>query len=562
MLDVKATRLLSFGLMSTVALTTLLMLPYSSLDPVSLPKMCVVVFAGFTLFGLWIPRLKKILASGHRNILVFSTLLIVQMLLVFTFSGTSLWLQMYGTYGRSTGLFTYIALTLLMMSSAIVSSSQFISRFVILTISLGVLVALYGQIQHQGWDPFPFMNAYGSNVFGTLGNPNFMSAFMGMIGAVSFTMVLNKGFKLIVRVVLAILTLASILVIYETNSLQGYLNLAAGIIVTGILWLFMSKKKSIAILFSGFAGVGGALVLLGLINLGPLADTLYKSSLAARGYYWRAGIKMLLDHPFFGVGMDGYGEWYRRSRNLEDTLVNPGINSDSAHNVFLDLASNGGFPLISIYLAILGVVIFSVIRVVRRSNGFNPYFVALVAAWVAYQAQSFISINQIGLAIWGWVLSGLVIGFEINTRADSGIDLKPGTGSQKIGQKKTVQSLSSATLVSVFIVALIGVLVSLPPYVAANKYYKALKSEDALILQPATYAKPYDRVRFTFTASNFAQNGLNDRALVVIREGVKLFPNSYEAWSVLAGLPNARPSEITQAKAEMKRLDPYNPELK
>lgn len=562
MLDVKATKLLSFGLMSTVALTTLLMLPYSSLDPVSLPKMCVVVFAGFTLFGLWAPRLKKISASGHRNILVPSTLLIVQMLLVFTFSGTSLWLQMYGTYGRSTGLFTYIALTLLMVSGAVVSSSQFIYRFVLLTISLGVLLVLYGQIQHQGWDPFPFMNVYGSNVFGTLGNPNFMSAFMGMIGAVSFTMVLNKGFKLIVRVVLAILTLASILVIYETNSLQGYLNLAAGIIVTGILWLFMSKKKSIAILFSGLAGVGGALVLLGLINLGPLADSLYKSSLAARGYFWRAGIKMLLDHPFFGVGMDGYGEWYRRSRNLEDTLVNPGINSDSAHNVFLDLASNGGLPLISIYLAILGVVIFSVIRVVRQSNGFNPYFVALVAAWVAYQAQSFISINQIGLAIWGWVLSGLIIGFEINTRADSGIDLNPGTGSQKIGQRKTVQSLSSATLVSVFIVALIGVLVSLPPYIAANKYYKALKSEDALVLQPATYAKPYDRVRFTFTASNFAQNGINDRALVVIREGVKLFPNSYEAWSILAGLPNASPSEITQAKAEMKRLDPFNPELK
>ena len=562
MLDLKATRLLSFGLLSTVTLATLLMLPYSSLDPVSLPKMCVVVFAGFTLFGLWVPRLKKISASGHRNILVLSTLLIVQMLLVFAFSGTSLWLQMYGTYGRNTGLFTYLALTLLMMSSAVVSSNKFIFRFVMLIISLGVLLVIYGQVQHQGWDPFPFMNAYGSNVFGTLGNPNFMSAFMGMIGAVAVTMMINKGFSLLVRVELIVLTLASIVIIYETKSLQGYLNLAAGITVTGILWLFMSKKKSIAILVSGLAGVGGALVFLGLVNMGPLADSLYKSSLAARGYYWRAGIKMLLDHPFFGVGMDGYGEWYRRSRNLEDTLVNPGINSDSAHNVFLDIASNGGFPLILIYLAILGVVILSVIQVVRRSNGFNPYFVALVAAWVAYQAQSFISINQIGLAIWGWVLSGLVIGFEINTRADSGIDLKPGTGSQKIGQKKTVQSLSSATLVSVFIVALIGVLVSLPPYVAANKYYKALKSEDALILQPATYAKPYDRVRFTFTASNFAQNGLNDRALVVIREGVKLFPNSYEAWSVLAGLPNARPSEITQAKAEMKRLDPYNPELK
>ena len=562
MLDVKATKLLSFGLMSTMALTTLLMLPYSSLDPVSLPKMCVVVFAGLVLCGLWAPALRKILTRGHRGIFLLSTLLILQMLLVFVFSGTSLWLQMYGTYGRSTGLFTYIALTLLMMSSAVVSNSQFIGRFVMLTISLGVLLVVYGQIQHQGWDPFPFMNAYGSNVFGTLGNPNFMSAFMGMIGALAFTMTLNKGFNLLVRFALATLTMASIVIIYETKSLQGYLNLAAGIIVSGILWLFMSKKKGIAIIVSGLAGAGGALVFLGLINMGPLADSLYKSSLAARGYYWRAGIKMLLDHPIFGVGMDGFGEWYRRSRNLEDTLVNPGINTDAAHNVFLDIASNGGFPLILIYLAILGLVILSVIRVVRRNNGFNPYFVALVAAWVAYQAQSFISINQIGLAIWGWVLSGLIIGFEINTRTDNASDLSPGTGSRLIGQKKLSQSLSPASLVSVFIAVLIGALVAVPPYVAANKYYKALKSGDALVLQPATYAKPYDRVRFTFTASNFAQNGLNDRALVVIREGVKLFPNSFEAWGVLAGLPNASAAEITQAKAEMKRLDPFNPDLK
>jgi O-antigen ligase len=562
MLDVKAKKLLSFGLMSTVALTTLLILPYSSWDPVSLPKMCFVVFAGPVLFGLWAPSLKKIIAQGYGGILVLSTLLILQMLLVFVFSGTSLWLQMYGTFGRSTGLFTYIALTLLMMSSAVASSSQFISRFIMLPISLGVILVVYGQVQHQGWDPFLFVNAYGSNVFGTLGNPNFMSAFMGMIGALAFTMMLNKSLSLRVRIVLSALTMASIVIIYQTKSVQGYLNLATGIIVTGLLWLFMSKKKTFAILASGLAGAGGALIFLGLVNMGPLSDSLYKSSLAARGYYWRAGIKMLFDHPFFGVGMDGYGEWYRRSRNLEDTLVNPGIHSDAAHNIFLDFASSGGFPLILIYLAILGLVILSVIRVVRRNNGFNPYFVALVAAWVAYQAQSFISINQIGLAIWGWVLSGLIIGFEINTRTDNASELSPGTGSRLFGQKKLGQSLSPSTVVSVFTAVLIGALVAVPPYVAANKYYKALKSGDALVLQPATYAKPYDRVRFTFSASNFAQNGLNDRALVVIRDGVKLFPNSYEAWSVLAGLPNASAAEITQAKAEMKRLDPFNPDLK
>ena len=122
--------------------------------------------------------------------------------------------------------------------------------------------------------------------------------------------------------------------------------------------------------------------------------------------------------------------------------------------------------------------------------------------------------------------------------------------------------LSSGTIVSVFVSTLIAGALALPPYIAANKFYNALKSGNALELQPAAYIKPYDHMRFTFVASNLAQNNLNDGALAVIRDALKLFPNSYQSWSILAGLPNATPAEVTQAKAEMKRLDPHNPELK
>lgn len=125
---------------------------------------------------------------------------------------------------------------------------------------------------------------------------------------------------------------------------------------------------------------------------------------------------MLTEHPFFGVGMDGFGDWYFRSRP-EDYFARGFLSfSNSAHNVYLDIASSGGFILLTIYCAILALVIIAIIRVVRRSMGFDVYFVALVGAWVAYQAQAFISVNQIGLAIWAWVLSGLIIGYEVNTR--------------------------------------------------------------------------------------------------------------------------------------------------
>jgi len=562
MLEAKALKVLRSGLLILAVVTTLWMAPYSSLDPVSLPKMSVLVFLSVLLSGIWLPRITYFIQGKFQLVtalaLVFTSLLI----LIVCFSGSGIWLQIYGTYGRNTGALTYLALVLLLLSTAIATDKYFLEKILQSLVALGVVLVIYGQIQHQGWDPLPFQNAYENNVFGTLGNPNFMSAFMGMIGVVAIGLSISGKIPKRIRAILLMLSFATLVIVYETDSLQGFLNFTAGFASLVILWLFMQQKKRAAIALSSVVGAGGGLVFLGLINVGPLANYLFKGSLEARGFYWRAGVNMLIDHPLFGVGMDGYGDWYRRSRTLEDTLVSPYINSDSAHNVFLDIASNGGFPLFVTYLAILSLVVGAILRVVKRSKSFNPYFAAAVGGWVAFQAQSLISINQIGLAIWGWLLSGLIIGYEISTRNEGEEETKSSNNESRRIEKQRNQVLSSITIVSIFASTLMASILSIPPFVAANEFYNALKSGNALQLQPAAYIKPYDRVRFTFVASNLAQNDLNDRALIVIRDAVELFPNSYEAWNILVGLPNASPQEITRAKAEMRRLDPHNPDLK
>jgi len=538
------------------------MAPYSSLDPVSLPKMSVLVFLSLLLCGFWLTRIRQLIMGEYQRVIILISFFVFLLIPIVLFSGSGIWLQIYGTYGRNTGALTYFALALLLLSTVFASGAKVLTRFMQIFIATGVLLIFYGQIQNQGLDPFPFQNAYGSNVFGTLGNPNFMSAFMGMTGVVAVGLSLNRSLKIWFRFGFILVSLAALVIILETNSVQGFLNFAAGVTSLVIIWLFMMHKTKAAYLLTCTAGVGGGLVFLGIINLGPFASYLYKSSLQARGFYWRAALDMLLNHPIFGVGMDGYGEWYRRSRTLEDTLINPGINTDTAHNVFLDIASNGGFPLIITYLCILTLVVISIVKVIKRSREFDPIFAATVGAWVAYQAQSFISINAIGLAIWGWILSGLIIGYEINTRKRDEVFDSYATKGDRRNTKQLNQALSSGTLVSIFVSTLIAAALALPPYGAANKFYNAIKSGNALELQPAAYIKPYDRVRFTFVAYNLTQNNLNDRALVVIRDAAKLFPNSYEVWNILAGLPNASAAEIAYAKAQLKRLDPHNPDLK
>jgi O-antigen ligase len=111
---------------------------------------------------------------------------------------------------------------------------------------------------------------------------------------------------------------------------------------------------------------------------------------------------MGLNHPLFGVGMDSYRDYYFRSRDLVAAQREiAGASVDSAHNVILDMFSSGGFPLALIFILIQSLIFSSAIRTLKRMPEFDPLFVTIFAAWIGFQAQSLISINVIGLSVWG-----------------------------------------------------------------------------------------------------------------------------------------------------------------
>jgi O-antigen ligase len=347
-------------------------------------------------------------------------------------------------------------------------------------------------------------------------------------------------------------------VIKETASQQGFLVLGVGIgVVLGLYVLTINRGMGIG--YGLLSVFGFFVVLFGTLNKGPLASILYKDSVTYRGDYWRAGWNMTVNHPIFGVGMDSYGEWYRRSRTLEATLRRgPDTTSNAAHNVFLDISSYGGFPLLIIYLALMVLVVISGIKVLQRSKGFNPAFAGLVGGWVAFQAQSVISINQIGLAIWGWVLSGLIIGYEINTRNVEVVEtaIKKGKAAPKSAQT------SAGSVLALFVAFVLGVLVGMPPYVASVKYKSALETGNPTVIQQAAYIWPIDSSRMVQVAVILKDNKLDSQGLQVALDATKKFPDNYSVWAALDLMKSATAEQKAQAQKEMKRLDPLNPNLK
>ena len=564
MLDSANRKLLGRIVLVAVVVVTLVVAPYTLLDPINLPKLSTLAFVAVIALSVMLPVIKKLFRSEYRSLAILVFLFVFQIILVLLFSGANMGAQFYGTFSRNTGALAYISLAILLLSSSLVSDKEFLKRFVSITLIVGAFLIFYGNIQYLGLEPFPYTNAYTVNApTGTFGNSNFQSAFMGLIATVAFAMALNSAYTILVRIGLAVMGFGAVVVIYETLSEQGYLNLIAGVGVVAMVWLFMSKRKVIGLAVAGLGVIGGGLVFLALINQGPFAQYIYNSSIIARGYYWKAALKMLTDHPVFGVGMDGYINWYRRSRPA-DYFENGFLSySDSAHNVYLDIASSGGFALLMIYIAIAVLVILSIVRVVQRNDGFDPFFVAIVGAWAAYHVQSLVSINQLGLAIWGWVLSGLIIGFEINTRIKD-VNKDAPTKIKSTGKKAraSTQPLSSKAILSLFAGVVTASLIAGPLYFVNSNFYTAIRSSDIKAIESAAQQRPRDERRLYALAGIFRDNQADAQAITVLRDATKRYPDSFDLWTLWTTIPTASPSDIASAKAQLKRLDPFNPDLK
>jgi len=527
-----------------------------SFDPINPIKMAVLSTVSFMLLGVLLVNQKMLQLGRFKLPLLVISGFVAWQIVVVAVSGGGLLQQVFGSNGRNTGFITYLAFSILIVGSMVASTRALLQPILTATLFVGVTSIVYGVAQASDADPFNWVNPY-SPVFGFLGNPNFQSSLLGILGSIVFAQLLSASVRIQIKSLYLVYLLLTFYVIKETASQQGFLVLLIG--ATVAVGLFVHQKnRALTVTYLALSITGFVAVLIGTLNKGPLAEILYKDSVTYRGDYWRAGWKMTLENPIFGVGLDSYGDWYRRSRTIEATLRRgPDITSNAAHNVYLDISSYGGFPLVLIYLTLMGMVVISSVKVIRRSPGFNASFVGLVSGWVAFQAQSIISINQIGLAIWGWVLSGLLIGYEINTRKSEEVIEK------RVGKKleKMVQA-SAGTSLALFVGLLIGALVGIPPYLASAKYKAALESSNAKAIQEAAYLWPLDASRMIQVSNTLNKNKLEAQGLDVALDASERFPDNYLVWSTLKAMNNASDEQKAEALAEMKRLDPLNPELK
>jgi tetratricopeptide (TPR) repeat protein len=154
---------------------------------------------------------------------------------------------------------------------------------------------------------------------------------------------------------------------------------------------------------------------------------------------------MFKSHPFTGVGIDRYGEYYRTYRDVDAALrLGPSSVANYAHNAFLQLLATGGLILFLAYVVMIVFVALAAIKGLKKFTGNEKtLFGALVSLWFAFQVQAQVSIDQITIAAIGWVLAGAVIALGFNSELIAEKAFQPNTYA-----KKRRGTMANSTLVA------------------------------------------------------------------------------------------------------------------
>ena len=533
------------------ACTTLAISPGYSYDAFSAIKLLFISGLG-AVSGFFVFRNIKYVNQRLGKI---STVIIIALLfnalIILAMSKINISQAFYGVSGRYTGFLTYSSLCLALIATAITSSFLVRKKILNSLVLCGVLSIIYSLFQFSGRDFVNWDSSVTSKVIGFLGNPNFISSFLALIATAVFAKIIGGRNSLVLNFFYTLIILGAGIGLIGADSTQGFLVALLGFAVVLFFYSryrFTSKTPSRIIFTTLVFGVIGGL--LDIFQRAPWNSFLYSDTISIRGDYWRAGWSMASANPVFGVGFDGYLNHYRRSRDLTAS-IRPGsdIPVDVAHNVLIDYAANGGFMFFTLNLILLGMILKSGIVYLRKLESFDPNFVAIFAIWVGFTTQSIISINQLGLAVWGWVFGGLILGAKYKAE-----DMGTVTPNILIRNKKKYRTESFTSVVA--LVAVLGSIVSLPILIADHNYKLAIDKKSALDLYNSANSWPPITKKMVFVSAVLDQNKIYKEAKILSKRTLEINPDSFEGWIIYSQNPLVSDLEMIEIKKQLLRLDP------
>ena len=517
------------------------------------------VVLGIGALALTIAALVKASSKNPWNVGTYLLLGFMALLAVNLFTSPNLYKSLIGAQGRNNGVLTYFFFAVIAYLVSQRFTSGELPKLLWVLTGLGLIQTFYNVIQLAKLDPIKWNNPYGF-ILGTLGNSDFAAALLAICAVATMWLVaLNQKSKAI-AFGLAFLVLAELVVMLKSNVRQSLVLFLFGLSVIAY-WEFSKRSKGFSLVWVGLVFLGGVTAVLGAFQIGPLTKYVFKESITFRGDYWRAAWRMFTDNPIFGVGLGNYGDYFNRYRDgIQVARRGPAVGSDVAHSMPLDFLAMGGISLGIAYIALISLSVLLVLRKIKQSSGDEKRIGFIIFSLLgSYLLQSFISIDQIGLAVWGWIFIGVAFSFVESDKKVRPKDIRLNQGFISVGLMVSLVTFVFVSIPTWRADSALKVLATIPQQ-QQGVDTRSIRLDQAAKLIAMT---PRDSQIKTEVALYLLSNGQAE-GIDYAKQALEQNPSDSTALKYLIIAYGQLKDDVNVAKykAEALKLDPFNPDLR
>lgn len=338
---------------------------------------------------------------------------------------TSLW----GYYSRfHGGLMSTVSYTVLYYALVTHFSGEpkAIKNLLTAILSSAVVTSLYAVLEHFGIDKNIWVQDVQNRVFSTLGQPNWLSAYLvALLPLTLFLSISSANTKhCLLNIGLSLLYLTAILFTKSQSGIGATaVILLLFFIVTSIQkkksWLLLSLIPFIALLFV-FKGSAIEKTFASLNKINPFySDTLTiiteenktriggSDSMAIRRVVWEGAIKLGLQHPIFGTGVETFGYSYYWVRPAAHNLTSEAdFLYNKAHNEYLNFLANTGFVGLVTYLFLIGSILYLFLN---KKTDHNDLKLPLLFGLISIMITNYFGFSVVNVALFFFLFPAIYI---------------------------------------------------------------------------------------------------------------------------------------------------------
>jgi O-antigen ligase len=365
-------------------LITPLIFSFFNSELFELPKMYFVYLLTTTIVTLHLINwIRGQIPFFQKTFLDIPLILFLISQIICTLTSIDIHTSIYGYYSRlNGGLLSVISYLLLYWTLIPYLDDKFKSKIINFSLFSGFLVSLFGILEHFGVDKNLWVQDVQSRVFSTLGQPNWLAAFLDILLPFSFYQFLNSK-KNISKIYFFLISCSFYLCLLFTKSKSGIIAGIISLIIFFVFDFFQNKNHRKLLIISS-----SLLIIFSLSINNPIKDILFPKKIDIRNstparpaggleinnlnitpsgdirkIVWKGSLDLFKKFPIFGTGVETFAYSYYWTRPTEHNLTSEwDFLYNKAHNEYLNFLATTGLIGFTTYIFIIFSVLFYLIK--------------------------------------------------------------------------------------------------------------------------------------------------------------------------------------------------------